>query len=148
MGTRIYGYVASAVAIALVAWPAFRDPPQDSFPLSDYPMFSHGRPSPRMELTTALAVLPDGQRVPLRPGISAATEEVLQSMVTIRRGVHLDARRFCGEIAQRLVESADEDLAGATHVELVTSTWDAVLYFERGPEPLARRVHARCEVRR
>ena len=33
-------------------------------------------------------------------------------------------------------------------VELITSTFDSVKYFEEGPEPLSRQLHHRCEVTR
>lgn len=133
--------------IALVVSPALREPPADSFPLSDYPMFSHGRPTPQMELTHALGVRADGSRVPLPPMVSAGNREVLQSMMTIHAATFSARRRaFCDEVAARV--AASPELQDVQAVELATSTFDAVAYFERSPEPLTRRVHVRCEVRR
>lgn len=146
---RWFAYGVSVVFIALSIYPAFEGPEYDSFPLSSYPMFSRGRPSPEMTLTHALGVRADGRRVPLPPMISAANREVLQSMMTILHGVSsgpAGARRFCADVARRVAESDDEDLRDVREVELATSTFDAVAYFERAPEPLGREIHARCAV--
>ena len=140
-------YAFSALMIALVLSPALRDPPADSFPLSDYPMFSHGRPTPDMEITHALGVRADGTRVPLPPMVAAANREVLQAMMTIHAAVFgPDRQAFCEEVATRV--AAAEELRDVVSVELATSAFDAVRYFEESPRPLARRVHARCEVPR
>lgn len=144
---RAKAYVVSGVLIALVISPALRDPPVDSFPLSDYPMFSHGRPSPEMTLTHAHGVSEDGERQPLSPIVSSGNREVLQSMMTISNEVHGGrAGPFCLEIAERV--AASSDLEHVVSVELITSTFDAVKYFEEGPEPLHRELHHRCRVSR
>lgn len=144
---RAYAYVVSVVLIALVISPALRDPPVDSFPLSDYPMFSHGRPSPEMTLTHAHGVSADGEREPLSPMVSSANREVLQSMMTISNEVHGGrAAPFCVEIAERV--AAEPDLDHIETVELITSTFDSVAYFLEGPEPLHRELHHRCRVSR
>ncbi len=110
-------------------------------------MFSHGRPTPQMELTHALGVRDDGSQVPLPPMISADNREVLQAMMTIHGAVFSGRRdAFCQEVASRV--AASDELRDVRAVELVTSTFDAVRYFEQSPEPLTRRVHARCEVHR
>ncbi len=147
VSSRSAVYAFSALMIAAVVSPALRDPPADSFPLSDYPMFSHGRPTPRMELTHALGVRADGTRVPLPPLVSSGNREVLQSMMTIHYAV-FSARRqaFCEEVAGRVAEAPE--LRDVRAVELATSTFDAVRYFEASPAPIRRTVHARCEVRR
>jgi len=125
--------------------PALRDPPADSFPLSDYPMFSQERASPEMILEQALAVLPDGRRLPLPSMVSAANHEVLQSMMTIHREVHAGtgrAQAFCRAVARRA--ALDDEFKRAVAVELASSRFDAVAYFEGSPEPLDRVVLVRC----
>ena len=145
--TRAFAYGVSLVLVALVISPALRDPPVDSFPLSDYPMFSHGRPSPEMTITHAHGVSASGEREPLSPMISSGNREVLQSMMTISNEVHGGrAALFCLEIAERVV--ADSDLDHIESIELLTSTFDSVAYFEHGPEPLSRELHHRCQVPR
>jgi len=147
---RVYAYVLSVAVLVAVASPAFRDPPEDSFPFSDYPMFAKARPNPRITLTNASGVREDGSRVVLAPEVSSGNAEVLQSMMTIVNAVRggparLDA--FCDEVAAR-VAAAGRRYEDVDQVEIATAQWDSVAYFERGPEPERRRVHGRCEVPR
>jgi hypothetical protein len=137
--------VGLALALAVVS-PALRPSPRDSFPLSTYPMFSRGRPDTDLSLVQALGVRPDGARFPLPPRITADTYEVLQSMVVLDRAVREGrAGGLCEAIAARARAAASEDVAA---VEIATSRFDVVRYFEEAPRPLARVVHARCEVER
>ncbi len=130
-----------------VLFPAFRTPPQDSFPLSDFPMFSHGRPDPGMVLAQALGVRSNGEKVPLAPMISSGNREVLQSMMTIHRELHSPrASAFCAEIAERV--AGEEDLRDVEQVELSMSTFDAVAYFEDAEAATERDIRVSCEVRR
>ncbi len=148
---RVYVYSVSVLLTALVLWPAFRDPPVDSFPLSNYPMFSYGRPDPLLTLPHALGVHADAEETPLSPSISAATYEVLQSMMTIQAAIDggpSTQASLCHQIAERVAESGDAELADVESVEIATSTFDSVAYFEGDTEPRARRVHMRCEVER
>jgi hypothetical protein len=148
---RTYVYTISVLLTGLVLWPAFRDPPVDSFPLSNYPMFSFGRPDAMITMPHALAVHEDGTRTPLSPSISAATFEVLQSMMTIDAAIRGDTQHkasLCVQIASRVAESGDSELSDVAAVELATSTFDCVAYFEGDTEPRERRVHHRCEVSR
>ena len=139
---RLRAYATTAVLLGLMAWPLFRDPDRDSFPLSDFPMFSQGRPSARMTLTHALAVRDDGTRVPLSPFVATGNREVLQAMVLLEQAARLDPEDSCARIAARVRDPA------AVAVELVTSDFDAVAYFLEARRPLFRRVHASCPVPR
>ncbi len=144
---RLFAYGLSVVLVGLVISPALKDPPVDSFPLSDYPMFSHGRPSPEMTLTHAHGVSADGTHEPLSPLISSGNREVLQSMMTIANEVHGGrSSTFCVEIAGRVAQ--DPELDHIATIELLTSTFDSVAYFADGPDPLRRELHHRCEVTR
>ncbi|MAC29202.1 MAG: hypothetical protein CMH59_22415 [Myxococcales bacterium] len=141
---RAFVYAFSALVLALLFSPVLGHPDVDSFPLSHYPMFSHERPRD-FTLTQALGVHADGRRRALPPMVSAGNREVLQSMMTIHHGVHGgNATAYCHEVAARVAASADH--ADVEAVELATSTWDVVAYFETGPEPLERHVHVRCGV--
>lgn len=142
----LFAIVFSGAMVAAVVSPAFRDPPADSFPLSDYPMFSHGRPSPMFTLTHAVGIDAAGVSTPLAPLVSSGNREVLQSMVTIEHGVHHGAANFCEEIAVRV--AADADLEDIVFVELVTDTWDTVAYFDEDAPSQDHQVHAHCEVPR
>lgn len=149
MRSPLAAYLVSVVVLAAVAWPAFRDPPRDSFPLSNYPMFSRARPDPIITLTNVTAVHADGGRTPLTPGQATGNDEVLQAMVLIRGAARSPAPRrqaFCETAARRLVEGGDAE--GVVAVEIATVRHDSLAYFRDGYEPLARRVHHRCEVAR
>jgi hypothetical protein len=143
-------YVFSASMLVLTTSPLFRDPPRDSFPFSDFPMFARGRPDPEMILEQAVGVTADGVRMPLSPMVASANREVLQSLATIRRAIFggPDAtRRFCTEVATRVtLEGAALD--AVTEVEVVSSRFDAVAYFVDRRDALSRHVYARCRVAR
>ena len=142
---RAKAYGLSVAVVVLLLSPAFRDPPRDSFPLSDYPMFSHGRPDSRLTLTHALGITDTGEVQALSPRISSGNAEVLQSMVTIGRSIHEGrAAAFCREVAERV--AADDGHSAIVEVRLATSDYDCVRYFEHSREPLARAVHATCGV--
>ncbi|MEO0324308.1 MAG: hypothetical protein AAF447_15205 [Myxococcota bacterium] len=146
---RSYAALVSLALLGAMVSPALRDPPVDSFPLSDYPMFSLGRPSPLLDVTHALGVGADGERRALPPLLSAANREVLQSMVTLHRAVQgaPGAAPHCAEVAERV--AADPAFADVVAVELATSRFDTVRYLARGETaPLGRRIHHRCAVRR
>jgi hypothetical protein len=137
-------YGLTAVVLLLVVSPAFRDPPRDSFPLSNFPMFSQGRPSPRFILTHALGVDAAGARRPLSPWIATGNREVLQAMVWLGAALR-DPDGSCETIAARVARHGSAEVRA---VELVTSDFDSVAYFVSSPAPVSRRVHARCEVGR
>jgi phage baseplate assembly protein W len=102
-----------------------------------------------MRIVHAVGVLPGGGRVPLPPRITSDNPEVLQSMATIWRAVRggpSRRRRFCRKLARRVSQAQGRPLRSVTRVELATSHFDAIEYFEHGPEPLSRNIHARCEV--
>ncbi len=148
---RVYASTLSLLVTLAVLSPLLRDPPRDSFPLSNYPMFSSGRADPTLVLTQALGVQSDGRSFPLPPIISTGSHEVLQSMQTLHREVRRGRSRrdtFCREVAQRVAAADDPSLRDTHHVELVHSRFDALAYFETGTEPLQRRRLARCEVPR
>ncbi len=144
---RVFSYIAFAVMTALVVTPAFRDPPRDSFPFSDFPMFSRGRPDPMLTITHALGVTQSGERQPLAPLVSAGNEEVLQSMRIIHQGVTgNDPLGFCQQVAARVAQ--DASLNEVERVEIATSVFDCVAYFDGETAPQTRRVHQHCPVLR
>ena len=141
-----YSESLAFLVVCVTLFPVCEGVEYDSFPLSSYPMFAHDRPR-EMVVTQALGVRHDGRREPLPPMISVGTREVLQSMVTLERAVGLgraSADAHCREVISRA--AIDSDYDDLVAVELATSTFDAVAYFERGPEPLRRVLRARCEV--
>ncbi len=143
------GTAVSLVMTALVLWPAFGDANEDSFPLSTYPMFSHGKPNPDLVLTQALAVFPNGDREPLPPKLATGNEEVIQAMRMIigeTYGGEERAKSFCRDIADRVGRSPSPRWKNAIAVEIARSHFDTVAYFEKESEPLSRRTLQRCPV--
>lgn len=143
------GTAVSLVITALVLSPAFGDPKEDSFPLSTYPMFSHGRPNPDLVLTQALAVFPNGDRKPLPPKLATGNEEVIQAMRMIldeTYGGQERAKSFCRDVVDRINRSSSPRWKDAIAVEIARSHFDTVAYFEKAPEPLSRRTLQRCPV--
>jgi hypothetical protein len=121
---------------------------RDSYPVSDFPMFSSRRTATE-SVDTAVAVGPDGldARVwRLDPRLIAATDEVIIAAVTVSRAIQSGtADQLCADIAARV---AARGPSGATTVEVVTERFDAVRWFEGDHTPITRRVHAECPVPR
>jgi hypothetical protein len=142
------GVAVSVVAAALVMTPAFRDPSEDSFPLSTFPMFSGAKRDPDLVITQVLAVLPDGTRRPLPPELATGNEEVIQALQMIHNEAYGERKRateFCKEVAAR-VRAAPDPWRQTKGIEIARSHFDTVDYFETGPEPVTRKVLKACPV--
>lgn len=145
---RLRAYVVSLVLTAMVCEPAFRDPNDDGFPASTYPMFSRER-SAVARISHVVAVSEDGRRRALPPRI-VANDEVMQAHATVRKTVRRGKRasaELCESVARR-VASRGGALADVRRVEVRTDRYDAVAYFSGDREPLRSKVHARCRVPR
>jgi len=141
---RAAGMLVLLVVAAAVLWPVIRRPPQDSFPLSTYPMFSFPL-EPVAEMDLVVGVDADGDDVRLSPESIAGTDEVIQAGGAVARAVAGqgdDPGALCRRVAARLV--GDDPVA----VEVRTDLYDAIGWFRGAREPLERTVHARCEVPR
>ena len=131
----------SLVLAGVVALPLAGVMRSDSFPVSTYPMFAGSRASV-VELPSAIAIAPDGDRRTLPPS-AVASARVIQAFETLRQAIREGAdttHALCGRIASRL------DPEHAAAVEIVTESFDAVAYFSGEKEPLTSRVHVRCDV--
>lgn len=133
-------YGITIVAVVAVALPGFTD--RDSFPLSNYPMFSYDR-GRVTAFDTAVGVRADGSTERLSPQLIGGGYEVIHAAQTVTKAIRAgDAASLCTEIAAR---AAGE--AYAT-IEVVTERYDTVGWFEGDETPIDRRVHASCEVPR
>ncbi len=139
---------APVVAISLlfaaaVLSPLVRSPPRDSYPLSNYPMFSD-RLDAVNDVRTAVGRDAAGKRELLSPLLISGTDEAMMAVQTVGDAVAAgEAGELCEAIATRLARS------GRTHlraVEVVTERHHAVDYFRGARDPLGAEVHARCEV--
>lgn len=132
-----------AVTVLAALWPLARGLRHDSFPLSNYPMFTSYQP----EVTSfvrAIGVAADGAEDVLPPQLSGGTVEVIHANRTLNRALR-DGRadEMCAEIADR-VERVRPELVT---VLIVTETYDVIdaLRADR-PEPTQRTVRAECPV--
>jgi hypothetical protein len=138
MGRRWVAYGITLIAVVAVALPGFTD--RDSFPLSNYPMFSNDRGRINA-FDTAVGVDVGGNVERLSPRRISGSYEVIHAASTVSKAIRAgDADGLCREIAARSRGH------GLVRIEVVTETYDAVRWFEGDETPLARRVHARCEV--
>jgi hypothetical protein len=140
---------AACISLALIGAtlePLVRDPYDDGFPLSTYPMFASKRPT-TWTMSYALGAGRAGERIVLEPRL-VGTGEVLQAMRVIDRAARAgrgELARLCAAIAERVARDRDYDRIVA--VRIVTGTHDALDYLVRdriGTES----ERARCEVRR
>jgi hypothetical protein len=122
---------ASIALLAATLSPLVRDPRDDGFPLSTYPMFA----TRRLTTLTMHYALGEGaahERIILAPAL-VGTGEVLQAMRVIDRAVgggKPAMTRLCAAIASRV--AADPEYAAVTGVRIVTGTHDAVEYLSHG----------------
>lgn len=141
--------VLHALVAILVVAPAFRDPPRDDFPLSNYPMFSE-RKDPRVTIQQVVARAPGGPEVVLPPRF-VANEEVMQAAATIRRAMSAGPAalsQLCSEVSERVGRADDPELGLATQVEIYSRRFHAVKYFSGDTSPEHEETLARCQVAR
>jgi hypothetical protein len=138
------GFVA-AVAVLAVLSPLGRTRRQDdSFPLSNYPMFTHN-PRDTAGVERAVGFTAAGDEVRLPPELSGGTVEVIHAAQTLTNAVRRgEAGELCIEIAGRV---SDSDLTDVTEVVVATDWFEIVDGLRSDdPQPVERVVHARCEV--
>lgn len=140
MGRWIGWAVVGLTGLAVV-FPALTDG-GDSYPLSNYPMFSSDRGS-EADLATAVAESADGEVSRLDPRTIAGSDEVILAAATVSRAVRRGrAEALCREIADRI------DDPEISRIVVRTERHDLVASLTDDAEPLSIDVHARCEVGR
>jgi hypothetical protein len=146
---RLYAAAVSIALLLAVLYPILRDPEDDSFPLSTYPMFARNR-SRLAKVDAALALGRGGMETALSPLLIGSPETMLAIHI-LTKSVHAgerSARDLCRAIAARVAKSADPELSGARQVALVTETIDVVQYAGGVRAPRDREVHTRCRIPR
>lgn len=122
-------------AALLVLSPLLREPTNDTYPLSTYPMFASDRGAVH-SIATAVE-LTDSGYVRLSPKLIAGTDEAVLAAVTVKQAVRRgEAEILCAEILERL--GADRQ------VEVRSETLDVVALSVEGSAPFTTNVHARC----
>ncbi len=134
--------VVSVVTVFLVVQPAFRDPPRDSYPLSNFPMFAQP-----LEATNSadavIGVTADGDRRTLSPQRIAETDEVIQAVGYVHNELAAGRTgRLCSDVAQRVADAGPSQVVS---IQVLTERQDAVAYFQGARNPEVT-LHASCEV--
>jgi hypothetical protein len=143
---RVRAAAVAVIAVVAVVLPLRRGLADDSLPLSNYPMFTAKR-AQVTSIERAIGVSAGGDEHVLSPELTGGTVEVIQAAQTvfdaIRNGT---AEELCDEIAARVEATGDERTA---EVLVVTERFDVVTALRADdPEPVERRIHARCGVER
>ena len=143
---RIAAAVISIGLVAATLWPVTKDPRDDGFPLSTYPMFASKRPTVQT-YRYALGETAAGERRILSPRM-VGTGEVLQALRILQRGIaggRDEAVGLCAAIAARVAR--EDAFREVVAIRLVRGTHDAVEYLAR--DRVGREVElVRCEVTR
>ena len=149
-GERAWAWVVSIAVLGAVLWPLGWTSGRDSFPLSSYPMFAHGRRSAELRAIYAVATDGRGERRYVPPEL-VANREVLQARAVLdraARGGKRGSALLCGEIAGRIAAGAGGDpFAGAAFVQILRGKHDAGVYFDTGVLG-SEKLLARCPVER
>jgi hypothetical protein len=143
---RWVGLVVSLALIAATLEPLVREPYDDGFPLSTYPMFATKRPTVQT-YHYALGYSQDGQRHTLSPSM-IGSGEILQALRIIEHAVSrgsAETKALCEAVAARVAR--DDDFANIVTIRIVRGTHDAVEYL--GEHRVGKEVErGRCEVKR
>jgi len=146
---RLYAAAVSIALLSAVLYPTLRDPEDDSFPLSTYPMFARNR-TRIANVDAALALGRGGMETALSP-LLIGSPETMQAIHLLQKSVRAgerSAQGLCRAIAARVAKSADPELRGARQIALVTETIDVIEYAGGVHAPRDRRVHTRCRIPR
>ena len=142
---RVFGAVLSVALIGASLWPLFPDPPRDSFPFSNYPMFARKKGNPIVHRVVAYDVA--GNRVTISPEM-IANDEVMQASRTVYHAIRKGrpaAKRLCKETATRVGRTPE--FQQVVRLEVISDRFDAVGYFSGNQTPIRSWHHAVCEVR-
>jgi hypothetical protein len=121
---------------------------EDSFPLSNYPMFSHARPT-RAEIFHVVGVSSEGRHRPLPPEL-LGTDEIMQAFQTTRQAIRrgrASALALCERVAQAVVVEG-EAFDDIVEVDVRTDLFDTLAYWQGERRPLRSSSVATCAVTR
>lgn len=131
--------------VLAAALPLLRNPLNDGFPLSTFPMFAE--PLERPTFYSAEGVLPDRSRV-MVPAELIANGAAMQSVWTLQ-SAHAQGKQVLRQLCERIAKQVPQHskLREVQRVELVAARYDPIAYFVSGPAPLEREVLHKCKVR-
>ncbi len=134
--TRIWPAIVSIALLGAVLSAVLRDPLDDGFPISTYPMFAQPR-STHLELTYAVGIAKDGSSRSL-PSEVVGTGEALQAAAIYDDAVNGGAKRL-GPLCIQIAAYVAHDSPDLTAVQIIAGSHDAVallLHGTRGTEKI------------
>jgi len=147
---RLYAILVSVFVLGAVVLPVrenLRQKPEDDFPLSYYPMFSHEHPE--VQAFTYVLGIDGGGHSRIIPHRFWGTGGLNQARKQLRRIVNAgrgSARDHCAQIAARIAGRKEFD--GVVRIAIVTDRYRPAEYFAGKTEPLSRVVHAKLAFER
>jgi hypothetical protein len=131
--------------VLVAASPLLRNPLDDGFPLSTFPMFAEPLAQPVFH--SAEGVRADRSRVMLPPEAIAngAAMQAVQTLQTAHGQGRHALRQLCERIARQLPQNPK--WRDVQRVEIASARYDPVAYFVSGPAPSERNVLHKCRVR-
>ena len=131
--------------VLVAASPLLRNPLDDGFPLSTFPMFAD--PIAQPVFYSAEGVRADRSRVMLPPETIAngAAMQAVQTLQTAQAQGRDALGQLCERIARQLPQNPKwRDLR---RVEIASARYDPVAYFVSGPAPRQRQILHKCRVK-
>ncbi len=142
---RLTSYAAAIVVLGAVVYPCWWPHGDDSFPLSNYPMFAKPR-AQQVRVQTVVGVNGDGTRETLSPELIGGTRWINMAARLVRQTVRKRGSapsELCRTVADRVSQQGPPNVEG---IEVVTEVFDSVAHVTETAPPIRRRVHARCRV--
>lgn len=143
--SRLIAATWGLAVVLAAALPLLRNPLNDGFPLSTFPMFAE--PLEKPTFYSAEGVLPDRSRV-MVPAELIANGAAMQSVWTLQ-SAHAQGKQVLRQLCERIAKQVPQHskLREVQRVELVAARYDPIAYFVSGPAPLEREVLHKCKVR-
>ena len=138
---RSWGALVGIVVVAAMLYPLI--PNEDSYPLSNYPMFSSNKPAVA-KVFHVVGFSSGGRHRPIAPEF-LGTDEIMQAFQTVRiaaRGGRDRAEALCRRVLEAL--ESRQDARDLTHLEVRIDSFDTVAYWKGERTPVKSRVVARC----
>lgn len=142
--SRVIAFTWGLGLVLVAASPLLRNPLDDGFPLSTFPMFAE--PLARPAFYSAEGVRADRSRVMVPPETIAngAAMQAVQTLQTAHGQGRKALRQLCERIARHLPQEAT--WRDVRQIEIVSARYDPVAYFVSGPPPGERDVLHKCQV--
>jgi hypothetical protein len=143
--SRVIAFTWGLGLVLVAASPMLRNPLNDGFPLSTFPMFAE--PLAKPAFYSAEGVRPDRSRVMVPPEV-IANGAAMQAAQTLQ-AAHVQGvealRQLCERIAKQV--PLDPKLREVQRVEIVSTSHDPIAYFTSASAPGERHVLHKCRVR-